>query len=468
MGKHLAPKKKHELNFITRIPKRVIGSEQAAHVIREETDETPEAGAHTVREQSDEAPARAAHAIREESGQKPEKAAGPKLRMPAMRMPALGRHPWIFYVLAVILLVVIRFLPLEGWKVPAAYAIPALLCLPEHVLKAWERFRRGDRLNGNLIACLAAVLLFLTGMYLEAVLLLILTFVIGFAEKLLLDRSNAEHNTLSQLLPGAVQLVTEEGTERVDPAAVQPGDIILIPAGERIPLDGVVTSGEASINQASMTGESLPVHRTEGGFVYAGKKTPEQEAGHTAADGETGGTGETWPAVPMKTGTQGSAAGGLMAHAEKLAVSTGLPAGHVEKIAAHAKKLAAGAERFAENNGRRVVSGQKAIQTAGDLLLGWLSAPDLDGKIRDFYVRQLWNNKGTINLETVSAENLEWLAGICGWVLAHAHARTGNRHAIAGYLGRGRKFEEAAAEFAAKYADQNEKDYEVYVQNVRK
>lgn len=206
----------------------------------------------------------------------------------------------------------------------------------------------------------------------------------------------------------------------------------------------------------------------EGGFVYAGKKTPEQEAGHTAADGETGGTGETWPAVPMKTGTQGSAAGGLMAHAEKLAVSTGLPAGHVEKIAAHAKKLAAGAERFAENNGRRVVSGQKAIQTAGDLLLGWLSAPDLDGKIRDFYVRQLWNNKGTINLETVSAENLEWLAGICGWVLAHAHARTGNRHAIAGYLGRGRKFEEAAAEFAAKYADQNEKDYEVYVQNVRK
>ena len=270
MGKHLAPKKKHELNFIKRIPKRAIGPERAAHVLREETDETPEAGAHTVRERSDGAPARAAHAIREESGQKPEKAAGPKLRMPAMRMPALGRHPWIFYVLAVILLVVIRFLPLEGWKVPAAYAIPALLCLPEHVLKAWERFRRGDRLNGNLIACLAAVLLFLTGMYLEAVLLLILTFVIGFAEKLLLDRSNAEHNTLSQLLPGAVQMVTEEGTERVDPAAVQPGDIILIPAGERIPLDGVVAEGITTIDTAAVSGQRSPWAVNVGYKVYAG------------------------------------------------------------------------------------------------------------------------------------------------------------------------------------------------------
>ena len=270
MGKHLAPKKKHELNFIKSIPKRVIGPEQAAHVLREETDETPKTGAHAVREQSVEAPVRAAHAIREKSRQKPEKAAGPKLRMPAMRMPALGRHPWIFYVLAVILLVVIRFLPLEGWKVPAAYAIPALLCLPEHILNAWERFRRGERLNGNLIACLAAVLLFLTGMYVEAVLLLILTFVTGFAEKLLLDRSNAEHSTLSQILPGAVQLVTEEGTERVDPAAVQPGDIILIPAGERIPLDGVVFEGITTIDTAAVSGQRSPWAVNVGYKVYAG------------------------------------------------------------------------------------------------------------------------------------------------------------------------------------------------------
>ena len=270
MGKHLAPKKKHELNFIKRIPKRVIGPEQAAHVLREETDETPEAGAHAVREQPDAAPVRAAHVGREENRQKPEKTAGPKLQMPKLRIPALGRHPWIFYVLAVILLIVIRFLPLEGWKVPAAYAIPALLCLPEHVLNAWERFRRGDRLNGSLIACLAAVLLFLTGMYPEAVLLLILTFAISFAEKLLLDRSNAEHNTLSQILPGAVQLVTEEGTERVDPAAVQPGDIILVPAGERIPLDGVVFEGITTIDTAAVSGQRSPWAVNVGYKVYAG------------------------------------------------------------------------------------------------------------------------------------------------------------------------------------------------------
>ena len=251
MGKHLAPKKKHELNFIKRIPKRVIGPEQAAHAIRKETDETPKKSA--------------AHVIRGETAQKPEKRAGTKLEM-----PALGRHPWIFYVLAAILLAGIRFLPLEGWKIPAAYAIPALLSLPEHVLGAWERFRAGDRLNGSLIACLAAILLFLTGMYFEAVLLLILTFVVGFAEKIFLDKSNAEQNTLSQLMPAAVLLVTEDGTERVDPAAVQPGDMILIPAGERIPLDGVVAEGITTIDTAAVSGQRSPWAVNVGYKVYAG------------------------------------------------------------------------------------------------------------------------------------------------------------------------------------------------------
>ena len=251
MGKHLAPKKKHELNFIKRIPKRVTGPEQAAHAISEETDETPKKSA--------------AHVIRGETAQKPVKTAGPKLEM-----PALGRHPWIFYVLAAILLAVIRFLPLEGWKIPAAYAIPALLSLPEHVLGAWERFRAGDRLNGSLIACLAAVLLFLTGMYFEAVLLLILTFVVGFVEKIFLDKSNAEQNTLSQLMPTAVLLVTEDGTERVDPAAVQPGDVILIPAGERIPLDGVVAEGITTIDTAAVSGQRSPWAVNVGYKVYAG------------------------------------------------------------------------------------------------------------------------------------------------------------------------------------------------------
>ncbi len=116
-----------------------------------------------------------------------------------------------------------------------------------------------------------------------------------------------------------------------------------------------------------------------------------------------------------------------------------------------------------EDNGKRVVTGQKAIQTAGDLLLGWMRVPNIDGELCDFYVRQLWNNKGTIDLTTVTPEDLTWLAGVCGWTLAHAHARTGDRHAIAGYLGKSRKFEEAVTVFAEQYADQNDEDYRVYV-----
>lgn len=116
-----------------------------------------------------------------------------------------------------------------------------------------------------------------------------------------------------------------------------------------------------------------------------------------------------------------------------------------------------------EDNGRRVVTGQKAIQTAGDILLGWMRVPDIDGELCDFYVRQMWNNKGTIDLTTVTSEDLTWIAGVCGWTLAHAHARTGDRHAIAGYLGKSRKFEEAVTVFAEQYADQNDEDYRTYV-----
>lgn len=120
------------------------------------------------------------------------------------------------------------------------------------------------------------------------------------------------------------------------------------------------------------------------------------------------------------------------------------------------------------DNGRRVVRGQKAIQTAGDIMLGWMTIPDADGHIRDFYVRQLYNNKGTIDLGLISPEDLVWLAGICGWTLAHAHARTGNRYAIAGYVGKGGKFAEAMNSFALKYADQNDADYAVYVREYGK
>ncbi len=120
----------------------------------------------------------------------------------------------------------------------------------------------------------------------------------------------------------------------------------------------------------------------------------------------------------------------------------------------------AGASEF-ENHGHRVVAGQRLTQAASDVLLGWLSVEGIDGKKRDFYVRQLWDGKGSAEIETMSAPTMATYAGLCGWSLARAHARTGDREAIAAYLGQGDKFDRAIAAFSEAYADQNEADYQV-------
>jgi uncharacterized protein (DUF2252 family) len=122
----------------------------------------------------------------------------------------------------------------------------------------------------------------------------------------------------------------------------------------------------------------------------------------------------------------------------------------------------AGASGF-ENHGHRVVAGQRLTQAAGDVLLGWLTVEGLDGIKRDFYVRQLWDGKGSAEIELMSAQMMAGYAGLCGWTLARAHARTGDPQAIAAYLGRGDKFDEAIAEFSDAYADQNQADYEVVI-----
>lgn len=110
-------------------------------------------------------------------------------------------------------------------------------------------------------------------------------------------------------------------------------------------------------------------------------------------------------------------------------------------------------------HGQRVVEGQRAIQFAGDILLGWCQIPDRGGELRDFYVRQLWDGKGSVDLTRIEPEGLKILAKACGGTLAHAHARTGDRFEIAGYLGNGEKFSKAILTFARLYADQNERDY---------
>ena len=117
-----------------------------------------------------------------------------------------------------------------------------------------------------------------------------------------------------------------------------------------------------------------------------------------------------------------------------------------------------GAGRY-KHQGRRVVEGQRIMQAASDLFLGWLSAKGIDGKNREFYVRQLWDGKGSVEIEGMRPQDLRVYASLCGETLARAHARTGDRIAIASYLGGGDGFDRAMCEFAEAYADQNELDY---------
>jgi uncharacterized protein (DUF2252 family) len=117
-----------------------------------------------------------------------------------------------------------------------------------------------------------------------------------------------------------------------------------------------------------------------------------------------------------------------------------------------------GASRFA-NHGRRVVEGQRLTQSASDIMLGWIRATGLDGASRDFYVRQLWDAKGSALIDVMRAAMMERYAGVCGWTLARAHARSGDPIALAAYLGRSDTFDRAIADFAERYADQNERDY---------
>jgi uncharacterized protein (DUF2252 family) len=114
-----------------------------------------------------------------------------------------------------------------------------------------------------------------------------------------------------------------------------------------------------------------------------------------------------------------------------------------------------------EFEGERVVTGQRMMQAVSDIFLGWNRTVGLDGIQRDFYVRQLRDWKGSVDVEKMSPEGLSIYGRLCGWTLARAHARTGDRIAIAGYVGSGRRFVEAMVTFAEQYADQNERDFAV-------
>jgi uncharacterized protein (DUF2252 family) len=120
------------------------------------------------------------------------------------------------------------------------------------------------------------------------------------------------------------------------------------------------------------------------------------------------------------------------------------------------------------NHGQRVVVGQRLMQASSDIFLGWLHVDEgMDGRPRDFYGRQLKDWKGSAEIEQMVPDGMAVYGRLCGWTLARAHARSGDRVAIAAYLGGGDAFDKAILEFSKAYADQNERDYQQLEEAVR-
>lgn len=104
-------------------------------------------------------------------------------------------------------------------------------------------------------------------------------------------------------------------------------------------------------------------------------------------------------------------------------------------------------------------SSQRLMQAAPDIMLGWEHIVTMDGQTKDFYIRQLWDAKGSAEVELMDPQALETYGKVCGWTLARAHARSGDAIAISSYVGRGKVFDGAMVSFAEAYADQNQRDY---------
>jgi len=124
-------------------------------------------------------------------------------------------------------------------------------------------------------------------------------------------------------------------------------------------------------------------------------------------------------------------------------------------------------ERFTKrssyaNHGARVVAGQRLMQASSDIFLGWQRADGIDGVSRDFYIRQLQDWKGSVDPDTAIPQGMKLYGELCAHSLARAHARSGDRIAMAAYLGNSPGFEKALSKFAEAYADQNERDYEAF------
>jgi uncharacterized protein (DUF2252 family) len=112
-----------------------------------------------------------------------------------------------------------------------------------------------------------------------------------------------------------------------------------------------------------------------------------------------------------------------------------------------------------KEHGQRVVEGQRLMQASSDIFLGWTT--DVNAS-HEYYLRQFHDMKGSADVAAMNKRQLNGYAGLCGWTLAHAHARSGDPIAIAGYLGSGDVFDQAVGDFAFSYADQNDRDYQAF------
>ena len=173
-------------------------------------------------------------------------------------------------VLAVLALAVLIFVPLSGWMRPVAYAIPLLLASVQILPETAAKLVSGSFLNNELLTVLAAFLLFALGLFPEAVLLLLLHELVRWAERFSFEKGKRELDEILDILPDSANLITDNGIARVRPEELVPGDVILVCAGERIPLDGTIVEGITTVDTAAISGQRSPWAVNEGYRVYSG------------------------------------------------------------------------------------------------------------------------------------------------------------------------------------------------------
>ena len=184
---------------------------------------------------------------------------------------AVKRIPdWLLIGGALALLVLFRFLPLKGWMIPVAYFIALILVCAAVLPDAIDKLKNRDFFNNECVTILTSILLFILHHFFDAVLLAILFAVCKTVESILIKKSEEEFADLLDILPEKATLVTADGLETVSPDEVMPGDVILVSAGERIPLDGIVTDGITTIDTAAISGQRSPWAVNKGYRVYSG------------------------------------------------------------------------------------------------------------------------------------------------------------------------------------------------------